>query len=106
MEGDFEKNGKRVYREHNDKIRSLVSPDRLLEYQIQDGWKPLCDFLGTEQPKGEFPRGNDKGRFERRFRRARALWWQSIYEQMMRLALLIVVTLYLLSWAKAKIRFE
>ena len=30
-------NGKRIYQEHNDKIRSLVSPDRLLEYHIQEG---------------------------------------------------------------------
>ena len=103
-EGDFEKNGKRIYHEHNDKIRSLVASDRLLEYHIQEGWKPLCEFLGIEQPKEAFPRENDAGRFRQRFRRLIALMLRDIVVEMMRWVLVILVAVYAFNWAKAKIR--
>lgn len=33
---------------------------RLLEFKSEDGWKPLCEFLGKPIPKGEpYPRLND-----------------------------------------------
>ena len=106
MEGDFEKNGKRIYHEHNDKVRKLVGPERLLEYHVKEGWRPLCEFLGTPQPMEEFPRGNDNGCFEARFRKALVLTLQAIFQKMIGLVLLIVLALYVVSWAKAKIRFE
>ena len=37
--------------------------ERLLEYQVQEGWEPLCRFLGKEVPKEEFPRVNDSAFF-------------------------------------------
>ncbi|KAI0546497.1 hypothetical protein F4679DRAFT_557618 [Xylaria curta] len=55
-----EARGRQVYEEYFREIRKLVPPERRLEYTIGDGWKPLCDFLGVEVPKGvPFPRGND-----------------------------------------------
>lgn len=63
-EGDFEKNGKRRFKEYYDEIRSLVPADNLLEYKMGEGWKPLCDFLEVEIPAGKkFPRTNDTDGF-------------------------------------------
>jgi hypothetical protein len=31
----------------------------ILEFRPEQGWKPLCDYLGKEVPVGEFPRLND-----------------------------------------------
>ncbi len=31
-------------------IRSLVPPERRLEYKMGSGWEPLCTFLGVEVP--------------------------------------------------------
>ena len=39
-------------------IRGLVPPDRLLEWDISDGWEPLCKFLGKPVPDIPFPHAN------------------------------------------------
>ena len=43
------------YREHNHRVKSLVPPEKLLVYNVKQGWKPLCDFLGCEVPTIAFP---------------------------------------------------
>ncbi|KAK5134553.1 hypothetical protein LTR08_006338 [Meristemomyces frigidus] len=69
-EGDFEKNGKRRYREYYEEIRSLVPAENLLEYKMGEGWKPLCEFLDCPVPEGKkFPRTNDTDGFVDRCRR-------------------------------------
>jgi hypothetical protein len=32
--------------EHSNMIRGLVGRERLLEWTVEDGWEPLCEFLG------------------------------------------------------------
>lgn len=39
-------------------IRGLVPKERLLEWYIEDGWEPLCKFLGKAVPDEEFPHAN------------------------------------------------
>ena len=56
--------GKRMwieqYRRAHDEARALVPPDRRLEYSVEQGWGPLCEFLGVEVPVGmSFPKTND-----------------------------------------------
>ncbi|WQF89320.1 hypothetical protein CDEST_14334 [Colletotrichum destructivum] len=63
---DFEKHGKKVFLEHNDHVRRLVPPDRLLEYRVGEGWEPLCKFLGCPVPSTPFPRDNSGNSFVRR----------------------------------------
>jgi len=47
------------YQEHNAKIRSTIPPERLLEYSVQEGWQPLCDFLEiSDCPTTPFPKTN------------------------------------------------
>lgn len=43
--GSFADNGKWVYEEHCAKIRGLVPCDQLLEWQVEDGWVPLCRYF-------------------------------------------------------------
>jgi hypothetical protein len=57
---------KEVYSQHYAQIRKLVPKGRLLEYQVQDGWEPLCKFLGKEVPDVPFPRGNEKADLHKR----------------------------------------
>ena len=49
------------YRMHNHGVKSLVPPEKLLVYNVKQGWKPLCDFLGCEVPTVAFPHENVKG---------------------------------------------
>ena len=49
------------YRMHIHRVKSLVPPEKLLVYNVKQGWKPLCDFLGCEVPTVAFPHENVKG---------------------------------------------
>lgn len=58
-----------VFERHNEEVKRSVPPERLLVYRVEEGWEPLCDFLGVEVPEGKpFPRLNDAGSFKRRVR--------------------------------------
>uniref|UniRef100_A0A7S3Q327 Sulfotransferase domain-containing protein n=1 Tax=Chaetoceros debilis TaxID=122233 RepID=A0A7S3Q327_9STRA len=48
------------YEEHNRRVRELIPVDRLLEYNVKQGWQPLCDFLEVENCpiKRPFPKTN------------------------------------------------
>ena len=43
---EVRRNARGIYREHYRRIREAAPKDRLLEYQLGEGWSPLCDFLG------------------------------------------------------------
>jgi hypothetical protein len=55
---EFVIRGKQWYLDHNERIRQLVPPDRLLEFNARQEWRPLCEYLGVEQPKQLFPNAN------------------------------------------------
>ena len=48
------------YRIHNHRVKSIVPADKLLVYNVKQGWKPLCDFLECEVPLLAFPHENVK----------------------------------------------
>ena len=48
------------YRIHNHRVKSIVPADKLLVYNVKEGWKPLCDFLECEVPTVSFPHENIK----------------------------------------------
>ncbi|HEU5271732.1 MAG TPA: sulfotransferase [Jatrophihabitans sp.] len=52
-----------VYRRHNQQVRDTVPAEKLLEYQVNSGWQPLCDFLQVPVPEQPFPRLNDTQAF-------------------------------------------
>ncbi|CAH1198639.1 conserved hypothetical protein [Candidatus Nitrotoga sp. BS] len=41
-------------------IIDYIAPERLLVYQVGDGWEPLCTFLNIPVPDTEFPRINSR----------------------------------------------
>ena len=51
------------FHEHNELVRRVVPKDRLLDFQVKQGWTPLCNFLGDAVPEGDFPWINDKSEF-------------------------------------------
>ena len=47
------------YETHNARVRTLVPPERLLEYSVEEGWQPLCAFLNVADcPTHPFPKTN------------------------------------------------
>ncbi|KAK3734681.1 hypothetical protein QZH41_013942 [Actinostola sp. cb2023] len=50
---------KNIYSEHNARVQSSIPRDQLLlVYNVNQGWQPLCEFLGVEVPDVPFPRLN------------------------------------------------
>ncbi len=59
-----------VFERHNQEVRRHVPPDKLLVYEVKEGWQPLCKFLGVEVPKDKpFPHLNDTDTFRKMVRR-------------------------------------
>lgn len=47
-----------AYHRHIEAVRKAVPGDRLLEFNVREGWKPLCDFLDAPVPDEPFPHVN------------------------------------------------
>ncbi|MFC6886173.1 MULTISPECIES: sulfotransferase family protein [Actinomadura] len=48
------------FRAHTEAVQRAVPADRLLTYEVGQGWEPLCAFLGVEVPDEPFPRLNER----------------------------------------------
>ena len=48
-----------VFGRNNEQVRRRVPPERLLVFDVREGWGPLCDFLGVEVPVKPFPHLNE-----------------------------------------------
>ncbi len=55
-----------AYERHNAAVRAEVPAERLLEWQPQDGWAPLCERLGVPVPDELFPRVNTSEEWAKR----------------------------------------
>jgi len=44
---------------HNEWVKRACAPERLLVFEVSQGWEPLCKFLGKPIPSTPFPRTND-----------------------------------------------
>jgi Sulfotransferase domain len=55
-----------VFNRHNEGVKEHVPVDRLLVYEVKDGWEPMCVFLEVGVPEGKpFPHLNDTAAFVR-----------------------------------------
>lgn len=62
-----------VFERHNEEVRRRVPPEKLLVYEVKEGWEPLCEFLGVGVPDRPFPSLNDAAVMRRRVRSVRAI---------------------------------
>jgi len=53
--------------------KACVPKERLLEFEVKEGWGPLCKFLNLPEPDAPFPNVNDSAQMKRDFARARML---------------------------------
>lgn len=53
-----------VFMQHIEEVKQHVPPEKLLIYDVKEGWEPLCTFLEVEVPTGTpFPHLNDRDNF-------------------------------------------
>lgn len=53
----------KVFQRHIDEVKRTVPPERLLVYDVKEGWGPLCRFLEVPVPGTPFPHVNDAATF-------------------------------------------
>ena len=52
-----------AYQKRIDDVTKSIPNNRLLVFDVTEGWGPLCEFLGRPVPETEFPRSNDNDEF-------------------------------------------
>lgn len=59
------------YEQHIEEVKTAVPASQLLVFSADQGWDPLCDFLGVAVPDIDFPRVNETADMKRLIRLAR-----------------------------------
>ena len=52
----YDGEGPLVHRRHNVEVMRRISSERLLVFNVKEGWDPICTFLGLDVPNEPFPR--------------------------------------------------
>lgn len=52
-----------AYRRNNEEVRDTIPGERLLVFNVAEGWGPLCRFLETTEPLTPFPRSHPRDEF-------------------------------------------
>lgn len=60
------------FRNHTREVLASIPAERLLVYEVSQGWGPLCEFLGVAVPGEPFPSENSRAQFIARMQGARA----------------------------------
>ncbi len=53
-----------VYEKNTADVQAAFTQERLLTYNLGDGWEPLCRFLGEPVPDVPYPRSNSREQFK------------------------------------------
>lgn len=53
----------KIFNEHNEDVKKYVPADKLLVFDVTEGWEPLCKFLEAEVPNEPLPHTNKKEDF-------------------------------------------
>jgi len=67
FDGKFEDEeyAKKVFLNHIEDVKKHVPEDRLLVFNVSEGWEPLCKFLNVHVPDESFPHLNDSKEIQR-----------------------------------------
>lgn len=69
-----------VYEQHNADVIKHVPTERLLIYNIKQGWEPLCKFLNVPLPEDTpFPRVNDRKEMNGKMNELTRIGWLCIF---------------------------
>jgi hypothetical protein len=54
----------KVFNKHIEDVKTYVPAEKLLIYDVSEGWGPLCEFLGVTEPNEPLPHLNKKENFK------------------------------------------
>jgi Sulfotransferase domain len=52
-----------AYRRRTEEVCAAIAAERLLVFNVAEGWAPLCRFLDVPVPNASFPRMNSTEQF-------------------------------------------
>ncbi|MFN2457260.1 MAG: sulfotransferase family protein [Chitinophagaceae bacterium] len=66
LQGKFEDKAfaEQVFHKHTEDVKAYVPAEKLLVYDVSEGWGPLCRFLGVPEPNEPLPHLNKKENFK------------------------------------------
>jgi hypothetical protein len=66
LQGKFEDKAfaEKVFNQHIEDVKAHVPADKLLIYDVREGWGPLCKFLNVPEPTEALPHLNKKENFK------------------------------------------
>jgi hypothetical protein len=56
----------KVFEQHIAEVKATIPAGRLLVFDVQEGWRPLCRFLGRPIPDEPFPQVNEREAWHRK----------------------------------------
>lgn len=71
-------NAIKCFIEHNEKVIADCPPDKLLVFEVSQGWEPLCTFLGKPIPDVPFPNVNDTKTFKKNVNKMRVMGYVGV----------------------------
>lgn len=87
-DGDKGEKAKQAFINHNNYVRKVVPPERLLEFHPADGWGPLCRFLSVPEPGTPFPMANDTEQWQAV---VEAFWMGCVKRSIMKVGIAVIV---------------
>jgi len=67
-----------TYVEYNQKVQAAIPAERLLTFNVKEGWGPLCEFLGVPIPEGlPFPHVHTRAKLQGEMFFLHAVIWVS-----------------------------
>ena len=67
---------KETYNEYNSRVQEGIPEERLLTFNVKQGWKPLCEFLDVPVPEGiPFPHVHTRAKLEGEMFFLRMITW-------------------------------
>lgn len=54
-----------VFKKHIENMRKTIKPEKLLEFNVSEGWEPLSKFLEQKVPNTPFPHTNTRESFHK-----------------------------------------
>ncbi|MEM7345109.1 MAG: sulfotransferase family protein [Chloroflexota bacterium] len=87
FEGEFDNRQKAIetVEQFNEAVKQHVPPERLLIYEVKQGWEPLCEFLDVPVPNTPFPHVNESKEM------IRAIGWARVISKVLSIGAIVVI---------------
>ncbi|KAK8059860.1 hypothetical protein PG996_009790 [Apiospora saccharicola] len=90
--GEMRAKAKERYRRHYAEIRAAVPEGQLLNYDLKEGWGPLCAFLGKPVPDLPFPQANKRKEHVARVRAKQDVFLKAMCKKTLRALVPVIMS--------------